>query len=227
MEDFTERKLDPASSIGEELKRKREEKKLSLREVSRAVSIQPKYLQAIEEDRYDALPARVYAVNFLKSYARFLGLDEESMLKKFSQEAEVRASLVKKRVGNTEFIRPRVVITPTIIKRFIAAGIGIPILVYLLLQLLGVLRPPVIHLLYPSVVPFETEESGVMLRGRAERGSVLTVNGESVYIDEVGAFEKEVLLSEGTNTFELVAANRFNKTAVMQLKIKRFVSSHE
>src|SRR3989338_541145 len=117
MEGFTEQKLDHPLSIGEECKRKREEKKLSLREVSRAISIQLKYLEAIEKDHYDILPARVYTVNFLKAYARFLGLHEEKVAKRFIVQAETRDLLERRHARNTELIRPRVMVTPTTIKR--------------------------------------------------------------------------------------------------------------
>ena len=61
--------------IGEKLKNRREQLGLSLKEVETELKIRSKYLQALEEERYDLLPGKAYVKPFLKSYARFLGLD--------------------------------------------------------------------------------------------------------------------------------------------------------
>jgi cytoskeleton protein RodZ len=44
------------------------------------------FLQALEEDRYEVFPARTYAVGFLRSCARSLGLDEEELLRRYHAE---------------------------------------------------------------------------------------------------------------------------------------------
>lgn len=65
-------------SIGRHLKRAREEKNLSLDEVSRATKIKKDFLSAIEEDRHELLPGPVFARGFVRSYADYLGLDGQS-----------------------------------------------------------------------------------------------------------------------------------------------------
>lgn len=65
-------------STGRYLKRAREEKNLSLDEVSRATKIKKDFLSAIEEDRYELLPGPVFARGFVKSYGDYLGLDGQS-----------------------------------------------------------------------------------------------------------------------------------------------------
>jgi hypothetical protein len=47
-----------------------------------------KFLRAIEEDRWDALPEPVYARSFLSTYARFLGLDDEPLLEEYERTAD-------------------------------------------------------------------------------------------------------------------------------------------
>ncbi len=69
-------------TIGEILKQAREEKKLSLDEITALTKVRLKYLAAIETDQYDVLPSIVQIKGFIRSYARALGLDPEPLLLK-------------------------------------------------------------------------------------------------------------------------------------------------
>ena len=65
---------------GKYIKRERELRNLSLKEVSRATRIKEHYLWAIEEDRYDLLPSPVYVKGYLTTYARYLGIDPKEVI---------------------------------------------------------------------------------------------------------------------------------------------------
>lgn len=72
---------DPdAGSFGSWLKRQREVREISLREISEESKISIRYLEALEEDRFDVLPAQVFAHGFLREYARFVGLDPDEVV---------------------------------------------------------------------------------------------------------------------------------------------------
>lgn len=73
-------------SIGEIVKGKRAERGLTLSEAHEATKITMQNLAAIEEDRFDAFPNRVYARAFLRDYANYLGLDSSSLLERYEQE---------------------------------------------------------------------------------------------------------------------------------------------
>jgi cytoskeleton protein RodZ len=63
--------------IGSTLRQARERRGLELRDAAEATRIRIKYLAALEDERFSALPADVYARAFLRTYADFLGLDSE------------------------------------------------------------------------------------------------------------------------------------------------------
>ena len=63
--------------IGSSLREARERQKLELSEIERETRIRSKYLQALEEDRFDRLPAPAYAKGFLRTYADYLGLEAQ------------------------------------------------------------------------------------------------------------------------------------------------------
>lgn len=67
---------------GHNLRRARETAGLSLTEAAKETRISAKYLGALEEDaRTDAFPAPVYARFFMRTYAEYLGLDPDPLLR--------------------------------------------------------------------------------------------------------------------------------------------------
>ncbi len=71
--------------IGENLRRAREARGLELTTASAATCIRKRHLEALEADAFERLPATVYARNFLREYAAFLGLDEELFVVEFDR----------------------------------------------------------------------------------------------------------------------------------------------
>jgi len=73
------------SSLGQELKRERELRGISLREIADSTRINLRFLQAIEEDRLDALPGAFFIRAILRSYAKCIGIDEHQVLNKYQE----------------------------------------------------------------------------------------------------------------------------------------------
>lgn len=67
-------------SFGTWLRRQREGRQIALREIADASKISLRYLQALEADRFEVLPAAVFAKGFLRQYARYVGLDPEEVV---------------------------------------------------------------------------------------------------------------------------------------------------
>lgn len=87
--------------IGETLKNAREAKNLTLRDVEAATKIRLKYLEALESEDYSQLPGQVYAIGFLKSYAKFLGLDDSALV------AEYKAANINEETMQTPAVELR------------------------------------------------------------------------------------------------------------------------
>lgn len=66
--------------IGEALRKAREEKGITLRQAEEATKIRLKYLEALEREDFSQIPGRVYAIGFLRNYARYLGLDWQTLV---------------------------------------------------------------------------------------------------------------------------------------------------
>jgi cytoskeletal protein RodZ len=67
-------------SPGKFLRKERETKNISLEEISKFTKIKEHYLKAIEEDRYELLPAIPYVKGFLNVYARYLTLNPKDII---------------------------------------------------------------------------------------------------------------------------------------------------
>ena len=72
-------------SLGEKLRQAREERGISINEVAEQTRISPQYLKAIESDDYKPLPGGIFNKGFLRSYARYIGFDENEALHDYAQ----------------------------------------------------------------------------------------------------------------------------------------------
>ena len=74
-------------TVGEKLRQARVAADRQLVDISEETKIRPQYLQCLEEDNYDELPAPFCTIPFLRQYAAAVGLDPDSLL------SEVRSEL--------------------------------------------------------------------------------------------------------------------------------------
>jgi cytoskeletal protein RodZ len=72
-----------AASFGTWLRRQREIREVPLREIADVTKISLRYLEALEQDRFDVLPAPVFAKGFLREYSRYVGLDADEVVNSF------------------------------------------------------------------------------------------------------------------------------------------------
>ena len=72
-------------TLGEKLRQAREERGISLSEVSEQTRISSLYLESIENDDYRILPGGIFNKGFVKSYAKYVGVDEQEALLDYSR----------------------------------------------------------------------------------------------------------------------------------------------
>jgi len=76
-----------AGGIGATLRDERLRNGWELGELAGHLKIRRVHLAAIEEDRFDQLPAGTYAANFVRAYAAALGLDPDEMVRRYREES--------------------------------------------------------------------------------------------------------------------------------------------
>lgn len=70
-------------AFGGWLRREREAREVSLAEIADVTKISKAYLQALEDERFDVLPATVFAKGFLREYAKYVGLDPDEVVNSY------------------------------------------------------------------------------------------------------------------------------------------------
>ena len=75
------------ASFGEELRREREIRGISLKEIADATKISKRFLEAIERNDHRTLPAPVFTRGFVREYAKYLGLNADEMVNRYNYAA--------------------------------------------------------------------------------------------------------------------------------------------
>lgn len=79
------------NGLGSELREARLQRGLTLEQVAYETRIRTRYLEALEDERFDDLPGEAYAKGFLRTYADFIGLDGPQMLARYRARFPRRA----------------------------------------------------------------------------------------------------------------------------------------
>ena len=200
--DFTRKKVE-SLTLGERLRKIRSDHRMSLVEASRATKIQVKYLEALESGDYGKLPAEVYVKGFLRSYAVFLGIPEDAILKLYDRECHIRTNL-----GKTDAPRfqPKIPVdfSFSLTPKMLLTG-AIAIVTF------GFLEP----------TDGTSVKSGeVHIRGETDAHAVVTINGGEVMVDGKGVFAEDLRLQPGANAIVVASTNRFGKTKQAKVTVE-------
>jgi hypothetical protein len=100
--------------VGQALREARTERGIQLNEVERVTKIRLRFLRAMEEDRWDDLPAPANVPGFISAYAKFLGLDEQALVDQYM----VRPS---RSPGARRSIKPRAIVAAGVVAAIVLA----------------------------------------------------------------------------------------------------------
>lgn len=215
--EFTHRQLKPNRSVGEILKHARKKKNLSLEQAEEETKVRAKYLEALEQSHFEALPASVYAAGFLAKYADFLNLNKEEIIQQFNlergQDKFASKLMVERKLREPRFsVTPKVLVISGII--LVLAGI-IGYIVYNVHQFAS---PPNLEISSPSTEQI-LKEDNVEIVGKTDSGTTLYINNQTILTDDNGNFHQKVNLTPGLNSFEIRAVNGLKKENIKIIKV--------
>lgn len=111
------------------LRKAREEKGWSYRDVEETIKIRARYLEALENENYEFLPGPIYTKGFLRTYSRLLGLDTEQIVSYYissvdqDMEQEIHAPLIP--IQSTPvWFKPTIVVVMAVLAVAIVVGIS-------------------------------------------------------------------------------------------------------
>jgi len=219
------RKKVSSLTLGEKLRKIRNERRISLNEVSKHTQIQLKYLEYLEEGNYDKLPAEVYVKGFLKSYASFLGVNENSLLKLYNRERGIQRNIKKEKETDSGFERGRlikisnfVIISKTTAVAF-AVVLAILAAAYLFREVDKFVSIPRLTILEPAD-GIIAKSGAVWVKGITDKDCQVFINGQLILVNDKGEFNEKVNLRRGANFITVKSKNRFGKESSRTISVQ-------
>jgi cytoskeletal protein RodZ len=219
---FTQKKIH-SYTLGEQLKNLRGEGRVTLFEVSRETKIPVKYIEMIEEGKYEKLPPDVYVKGFLRAYAGFLGVEPKKIINLYEREKDIKnnldggekkASIPKKKKRLAYFV-----VTPRVIIAVSVAIVVIGGFSYLYSQIGRFAAVPRLVITNP-VSDENIAGNSVFVSGYTDEDAKLSINDQPVLVSDKGEFKEDILLQSGVNSITISALNRFNKEISKTVNIK-------
>ncbi|KKP69011.1 MAG: hypothetical protein UR66_C0002G0068 [Candidatus Moranbacteria bacterium GW2011_GWE1_35_17] len=216
-------------TLGEKMRRARAEKRIGLPEIAKNTKIQLEYLEFLENGDYNKLPANVYVKGFLKSFADYLGINEEYLIKSFNKEKSIQQNIAG---NNAEKHTPNKInlykfsITPKIISIFFVSLFFVVLSVYLFKNLNNFVSNPELLIINPATDSV-INDTKVLVKGKTDAGNELFINNQPVLVDDEGVFSENIILREGKNVIMIRSVNQFNKEVVESISVEAHYSAEE
>lgn len=216
---FIPKKLPLEETVGEKLRQARHYKNLKIEDAAKKLNIRAEYLSALEEESFEKLPAGLYGKNFLKEYAKFLGLKPRDLLKNW-QEASSNSSdpdpFSQKIVKKNKFI-----IFPKIIRNFLIVMAILICFLYLVFYFKKIVFPPDLVIIQPDK-NLLIKDSSITVSGQTEKEAEVKINGAIVLNNQDGYFSQDVNLKKGLNNITITAQKKYSreKTIIRQILVQ-------
>lgn len=202
-------------SVGEILRKQREKKGFTLKQVEKDIRIREKFLADIENNNWNNFSSKVYITGVIKNYSRYLNLDTEKMVAFFRRDYERVEDDQFRRGIASQYLSPET-------KKVAIFGIVFVCLVFALYfgyQLRLFLLPPAVTIISPVEKTFRSIEQ-IRITGKTEKDASVTIFGERVYQDKEGIFRYDFPLKKGKNRIDIEVTGANGKKSTLQ---KEFV----
>lgn len=202
--------------VGEILRSEREKYRLSIVEVAKRTRIRAEYLVALEESRFQDLPAAPFVKGYIKTYSKLFGLEHQPLvaLLRRDYKESAKGALIP-RDFLTPVLHDRVAWSPVTLVALIVTSIFISLLGYVGVQWYTLNKPPELRVSTPTEQSIVA--SKVVVKGQTHPEATLLVNQQPVALQQSGAFETEVFIPrEGISTITIEALDRRGKSTIEQ-----------
>jgi len=206
-------------TVGQLLKKARLEKGISLEEIASQTKIRHNFLLNLEADDFASLPSLTSAKGFLKTYASFLDLSTDQVLAVFRRDFDKKEGkkvlpqgLIKPIDDRSFFWSPKFSLIALIMVVFLG------LVTYLIFQYFSLVKPPSLKITFPTDGITVSQEI-INVNGRTDVDALLTVNGDSVLLQDDGVFEHQLILFKGENQIIVEATSKNGKKTQNQLKV--------
>jgi cytoskeletal protein RodZ len=91
------------SSFGEDLRMERLNRGIALKDITAVTKINCEYLEALEQERFRALPGGILSKGIVRGYAGAVGLDEHTWMERYLKACSASGDVVEEDRSWTEF----------------------------------------------------------------------------------------------------------------------------
>jgi transcriptional regulator with XRE-family HTH domain len=209
---FVIRQFGDEQTVGEKLAALRKAANFTLGEMAAKTKIRRSYLEAIEKNAFQQLPAPLYARNFIKAYARALGGNEDYFGEQFDSQRGTCDFLQATRLPPRRIQFAQIFSVSRLIKVAGAVLLLLPVAAYLVFQVRTITAPPTLMVSAPTD-GIAVDQAKIQVVGRVSREAAVQVNGEPVLLGGDGAFQTEIILQRGVNLITIEAKKRHSRSA--------------
>lgn len=206
-------------TIGEILQDERVRHHISIEALAKKTRIRSEYLEALEQNNFDVLPAAPFVKGFIKTYAQVFGFDHAPILALLRRDyrESAKGTLVPR-----EFLKPLLrskpqlsvvtLIVTLVVVMFITAAS------YIGFQWYRFQQPPLLDVTAPKQHDFVG--ATVVVEGKTNPEAVVAINDSPVVVGTDGLFKTEISMqTEGTSTIVITSTDRRGKKSEAERKV--------
>jgi cytoskeletal protein RodZ len=199
-------------TAGSVLAQRRKELGVSIKRIASDTKIQEKYLQDIENNKFEGFESAVFLNGFIKIYADYLDLDVNkvsALFRRQIKDSQKNETTVIAPINNktSKLLTPNNVIIAMSILFFVIIG-G-----YISFQFANFRKAPHLEITHPENQT-SSEVKEFQLKGLTEEATSIFVNDTEINVDEEFRFITTVTLREGSNTITIEAIKKSNQQNV-------------
>lgn len=190
-------------------------KGLTVEKLAQITGVSDRFLESLIEEKFEDLPPSPYVRGYLIKIAGALGLDGEGLWQEYLRDN----NLIKRSGKGDQLPTNRFVTSKLSGKLILVSLVVVGFIVY------AVLRTPLFSdrlglelINLPSGTTF-TNDTTFNILGKVGSAYKLTLNGERVYPDSNGDFEKTIPLQEGFNTLVFSVKKFLGKERIVTRQI--------
>jgi len=190
------------------LKNAREDKDLSIVEVSKKLKISPRYLEAIESEDRGAFPSEPYCSLIIKDYANFLGLNGDDIISLFRRDFALKQS--RKPTSTSKFS-----LTP---QTFFVIGLCLTLIVfvgYVVTEYLKYNQAPPLKVNWPEDSSLSLA-SKIEITGTTDAEATVRINNDLIIVDQFGNFKKVFAFSAPEQKIVVESHSHSGKTTSLE-----------
>lgn len=220
MVSFSAKKISK-ETLGDRLKKRREELMFEVDEVSAKLNIPSKYIECLEEGRYDQLPGQGYGKTFLKSYAQLIGLYPSELSKLYDEESRIFENVYKSqdKLRFTSKIKAsKFIVLPKLIHLLIVGVAVLALLGYIGYEINKMYAPPQLTILAPADNLITTDQF-IEVKGHVTDEASVVINGKQILSDKSGNFSQIIDLQKGVNTIKISARKKQGRESMVYRKV--------